>query len=174
MSWANLDDQAHGHPKVRKLQRRPGGLEAFGVWTWCLSWCRAFSPTEGTIDTEEIGCQWNLETDRVTELVELLITVKLVDVIDDEGFISYRIHDWHDWQWTFQQRGGKARAATARRIGGRFAPADDQLDQQAGGAGNRAGDQLATPHPTSPHPTSARAGATDGLTEFRRRVPRPS
>jgi hypothetical protein len=151
MSWANLDDRLHAHPKVRRLQRIPfAGAEAFGIWAWCLSWCRAYSPTEGRVTVEDVAIDWHADPEHMAEVFELLALVKLVDLV--EG--GYVIHDWTDWQLDGNLRqvlAGKARAASAVRVGGRFAPNPDQPDQRAGEpVTSRATPLHATPHRTSP------------------------
>lgn len=130
MSWAALDDRLHSHPKVVKLMRMGApGLEAFGVWTWFLSWCRAYSPDDGKIDLEVAADYWGFNHDRMADLFARLVKVGLVDQLVDEDFgvepQGHSIHDWHDWQFTNQQRGGQMRAANAKRDKGRFAKADE-------------------------------------------------
>lgn len=130
MSWANLDDRLHSHPKVRKLQRVPyQGMAAFGLWCWCLSWCRAFAPKTGLIDAEALALDWHADQAFVEDLLNLLVLTRLLDVIvseHDGDPIGFQIHDWIDWQITAtdeaRRRGGLKRAATADRSSGRFAP----------------------------------------------------
>ncbi len=165
MSWANIDDRFHSHPKVRKLQRLgTPGAEALGIWAWCLSWCRAYSPDEGRVTVEEVSDAWNAEEDHIAEVFKLLLRVRLVD---EELFGTYLIHDWADWQLGGAERqaaAGKARAATAERDEhGRFLPLGaSRLDQQSSSSGKQgqAGDQPghATPLPSNPA-TPADAGA---------------
>jgi len=154
MSWANLDDRLHAHPKVRKLQRIPfAGAEALGIWTWCLSWCRAYSPTEGRVSVADVAVDWNADPEHMAEVFALLASVRLVDV-EASGPAEYLIHDWCDWQLDQQARAGMARARTAQRGGnGRFLPsALDKLDT----ALEEAGHQPATPLHASPLHASPR------------------
>lgn len=147
MSWANLDDRLHGHPKVRRLQRIPfAGAEAFGIWTWCLSWARAYSPLEGRLSVQDVACDWNADPEHMAEVFETLRTVGLVDLLMDSPIVNpdaYVIHDWADWQLSAQQRGGLHASAAAGRnpLTGRFgagdqpAPAGDQPGSAGGPAG---------------------------------------
>jgi hypothetical protein len=126
MSWANLDDRLHAHPKVRRLQRIPfAGAEAFGVWAWCLSWARAYSPLAGRLAVADVAFDWNADSEHIAEVFETLRGVGLVDGTDDPTV--YVIHDWADWQLDgkmHQVLAGQARAAAATRSpAGTFQPA---------------------------------------------------
>ena len=155
MSWANLDDRLHAHPKVRRLQRIPfAGAEAFGIWCWCLSWCRSFRPNDGALDPEDVAADWGCDSEHMAEIFALLVDLKLVDCRDG----AYAIHDWADWQLSGQQRGGIHRAETAVREGGRFiagdqpGPASPAIEElvEAGPPGGRTSPRLSTPLRTSP------------------------
>jgi hypothetical protein len=151
MSWANLDDRLHAHPKVQELRTIPiEGMMAFGLWTWALSWCRAYSPSDGVVSVKAAALSWNADPEMIRQLVDVLVQVGLAERDDRDG-PAWSIHDWDDWQIgasdEWHKAGGRARAATARRVGGRFAPAD----QQAGSAGTSMATPLhATPLRTSP------------------------
>ena len=162
MSWANLDDQLHAHPKVRRLQRIPfAGPEAFGIWTWCLSWCRAYAPNTGRVHVADVALDWNADGDHMADVFALLKTVGLVDGTDEPS--EYVIHDWMDWQHDQHQRAGKARAASAVRDGdGRFATS--ALEPLAN-AGRPAGH--ATPHQSPPHHARTRATSQSGTGTLR-------
>ena len=163
MSWANLDDRLHAHPKVRRLQRIPfAGAEAFGIWAWCLSWCRSYTPETGRILVENVALDWGADPEHFAQVFDFLASVQLVDAAEEGVYV---IHDWDDWQLgsseEWHKAGGRARAATARRVGGRFAPAD----QQAGSAGT----SMATPLHASPlHASPA------GESDFKKKVARPT
>jgi len=136
MSWANLDDRLHAHPKVRKLQRIPfAGAEAFGIWTWCLSWCRSFRPDDGLVVIEDVALDWNADKIHMAEVFDLLLSVGLVDAVEPGKVV---IHDWADWQMTQQVRAGKARADGAVRGGnGRFLPSALAAVVDAGRSGGQ-------------------------------------
>jgi hypothetical protein len=181
VSWANLDDRLHGHPKVRKLQRLGAtGREAFGVWAWCLSWCRAYAPVDGKVTSDVVADAWHMTDEEAAEVFRVLLRVGLVD---EELFGTYLIHDWADWQLDGQQRqsaAGKARAEKADRdAGGRFLPLaavqPDASSDKLVKAGNQPGH--ATPRRTSPNPASpgrARGGQPARIdSELRRLAPWP-
>ena len=151
MSWANLDDRLHAHPKVRRLQRIPfAGAEAFGIWSWCLSWCRAYHPLDGAVVLEDVADSWNCDTEHMAEVFALLVDVRLLDCADEH----FAIHDWPDWQLDgkmHQILAGQARAASAARTPtGTFQPAGPastspvELDQ-AGIQPGRTSPRLSTP-----------------------------
>jgi len=165
VSWANLDDRLHAHPKIRRLQRVPfAGAEALGIWTWCLSWCRAYAPTTGKVSLETVALDWNMDTLHMTEVFGLLC---LVGLVDEEASHSgeYLIHDWTDWQLNQHAVAGKARAASADRTpGGQFAPRTASALEPMASAGS----QRATPlHSIPNHATPARARDADGFEAVR-------
>jgi hypothetical protein len=184
VSWAALDDNFHSHPKVRKLQRIPfAGAEALGIWAWCLSWCRAYSPVTGRITTEAVADAWNADELHVEEVFELLLRVRLVDEVPikaGDPVTCYLIHDWPDWQNTGQRKAGLARAASASRVGGRFARNGSSEHKQPSSLDRlvKAGNQ---PVPTQPS-IGVRVGRGEVVGEgpsrenglsFRERVPEP-
>ena len=141
MSWANLDDRLHAHPKVQELQAIPvEGMMAFGLWSWALSWCRAYSPDEGVIPVRAAARAWNAEPEQIRQLVDRLVEVEMAER-DDRDAPTWAIHDWSDWQLDGRMRqsiAGKARAATAAR-----SPAGTYLVE----AGAEAGSQLSASSP---------------------------
>lgn len=132
MSWAALDDRFHGHPKVRRLQRVPiAGAEAIGIWVWCLSWCRAYAPTTGRVSVSSVALDWGADAGHIADLFSLLAEVRLVDPVDADPE-AYDIHDWADWQMSYQQRGGKnAFAKVDRGEAGQFVSREPDAGQRA-------------------------------------------
>ena len=176
MSWANLDDRLHAHPKVRRLQRIPfAGAEAFGIWCWCLSWCRAFRPNDGALDPDDVAADWGCDPAHMAEVFGLLEGVRLVDHVDG----TWAIHDWCDWQLSPQQRGGIHAAAQADRVGGRFSardrltPADDQLPPprtdpvSAGSPAGRTSPRLSSPRLSEPGKTVEEIRSLEVATGYR-------
>jgi len=142
MSWANLDDRLHAHPKVQELQAIPvEGMMAFGLWSWALSWCRAYSPDEGVIPVKAAARAWNADPEQIRQLVDRLVEVEMAER-DDREDPTWAIHDWCDWQLSPQQRGGlSASRASARNDHGRFSRSAGDQPVIAGGP---AGDQPVT------------------------------
>jgi hypothetical protein len=181
MSWANLDDRLHAHPKVRRLQRIPfAGAEAFGIWCWCLSWARAYSPLEGRLSVQDVACDWNADPEHIAEVFATLHGVGLVDMTGDEipDPEHWVIHDWADWQLDgrlHQVIAGQTRAATATRTAaGTFQPAgelvtsSDKLDQ-AGDQPGRTSPVLSTPRLSTRAP-ARETPSKDGFEEVRATV----
>lgn len=167
MSWANLDDRLHAHPKVQELQTIPvEGIMAFGLWTWALSWCRAYSPDAGIIPVKAAALAWRSDPEQIRQLVDRLVSVEMAERADREA-PTWTIHDWCDWQLSPQQRGGLSASRKASRTEqGRFgAPAGYQPD----GAGTPAEHRLS---PAVSEPVSA--GSPAGRTSPRLSSPRLS
>ena len=176
VSWANLDDRLHAHPKVRRLQRIPfSGAEAFGIWCWCLSWCRSFRPTDGLLSVADVAADWGCDPEHMSQVFDLLLSVRLVDELDGDPD-AYVIHDWTDWQLTAQQRGGLHGSVRAARdpLTGRFGPAGDQSGRDGQPHGSPTGRTTplhATPNRTSP---AGERVASDQESDFRQKVRAPS
>jgi hypothetical protein len=169
VSWGALDDRLHGHPKVRRLQRIPfAGAEAFGIWCWCISWCRAYAPLTGRVSVENVAVDWGADAEHFAEVFALLAMVGLVDPVEGDPD-GYDIHDWDDWQLSPEQRGGKIASAKAERTaGGQFAKPEHRLPPAigtAGAAGDSRSDSRSTgwspPHPAPPIPASPRQPARE-------------
>lgn len=167
MSWANLDDRLHAHPKVQELQTCPAeGMMAFGLWAWALSWCRAYSPEEGIIPVKAAALAWRADPEMIRQLVDRLVEVDMAERTDRDA-PTWAIHDWRDWQLTPQQRGGLAASQKATRgEHGRFSP---PAGDQPVPAGRPAEDQLP---PAIGQPVSA--GSPAGHASPRHSSPRLS
>ena len=172
MSWANLDDSLHAHPKVRRLQRIPfAGAEAFGIWCWCLSWCRSFRPNDGVLELEDVAADWGCDPEHIGAVFALLVSVNLIYISDGH----YAIHDWAYWQLSWLQLGGIHRAATAVREGGRFiagdqpSPASPAIGElvKGGPPAGRTTPRLSTPLRTTPELV---VPSNDGFEEVRTTV----
>jgi hypothetical protein len=157
LSWVRVDDQFPDHPKLMRLGK--DRLAGMGLWVVGLCYCARFL-TDGYIPA--MALPWGSR-----RIATLLVSVGLWDVEGD----GYRIHDYHEYQPTkaavLEKRaellagkvaGGKARAASAGRDGGRFAPADHQQTTSS-----PAGDELVGPHQqtTSPIPIPSKQVLTN-------------
>ena len=150
MSWANLDDRLHAHPKVQELQAVPvEGMMAFGLWAWALSWCRSYSPDEGVIPVKAAARAWNADPEQIRQLVDRLVEVEMAERGERDD-ATWAIHDWCDWQLSPQQRGGLSASRKATRTDhGRFGP---PAGAQPDTAGPPANDRLS---PAISQPVSA-------------------
>lgn len=88
MSWAKIDDQLHGHPKLAKLGTLM--LPCLGLYTLSLSWTAAYL-TEGVISLDQANRLAGIES---KSLMDKLVSSGLLDVVD---VATYRIHDYLDY-----------------------------------------------------------------------------
>jgi hypothetical protein len=84
MAYFLVDDQYHGHPKVRRAS-----LEAVGLWTVAGSHCRAYK-SEGFVPTWFVA-GWP----KGKQLATKLVAAGLWSRDHHEGEDGYRFHDWH-------------------------------------------------------------------------------
>ena len=85
MTFFNIDDQAHSHPKFRKA-----GLAAVGLWTMAGSWSQAHKQ-EGFVP-DWFVISWPRGTKLATELVH----AGLWDRGQRDALAGYQFHDWLD------------------------------------------------------------------------------
>ena len=154
MSWANLDDRLHAHPKVQELQAVPvEGMMAFGLWAWALSWCRSYSPDEGVIPVKAAARAWNADPEQIRQLVDRLVEVEMAERGERDD-ATWAIHDWCDWQLSPQQRGGLSASRKASRTDhGRFGPPAGDQPVSAGPPAGHASPRLSTPRLSEPAKT---------------------
>ena len=84
MAYFLVDDQYHGHPKVRRAT-----LEAVGLWTVAGSHCRAYK-SEGFVP-EWFVAGWP----KGKQLATKLVNAGLWKRDHQDGEDGYRFHDWH-------------------------------------------------------------------------------
>lgn len=144
MSWGRIDDDLHSHPKIVGLANRHDPLN---VWVRLNSWCRKHSPT-GVVP------QRVADLNATRKCIARLVASGLWEVVEN----GFRFHDFEhygpkeerDPVWIEKNRaGGLARAATAIRIAGRFAPA---TAGDAGASVASAADQPNQPPDPDPDP----------------------
>ncbi len=172
MSWARLDDNFADHPKIVGL-----GDRAFRLHVAAILWsCRFATDGDVTAGLRTLAAALGASDEHVAELVAARVwerhgaRVLIHDFLDfnlSRADVEARAGKSHE----ARVAGGRARASTARRVGGRFASRDDQ---QA--TSNVAGDELVPAHQPrprprprpdpdprpSPHPQSAQAREDDG------------
>lgn len=84
MTFFNVDDQFHSHPK-----RRTAGWAAIGLWTTAGSWCRAYK-RDGFVPADLVD-EW-----KAKRYAEQLVKAGLWFVSVDRGEPGYQFHDWLD------------------------------------------------------------------------------
>lgn len=135
MAWARIDDQFPDHPKV--VQAGPLGL-AMAVAGICYA---SQYLTDGFIPRAKV--RRLIDVDNALEIADTLVKVGLWEEIAD----GYQIHDYLEYnpsaedvretreaQRAAKVAGGQARAATAKRDGGRFIKKEPAENQQAAGS----------------------------------------
>lgn len=168
MGWVWLDDKFPDHPKLLKA-----GPVAAWLFVRTICWANQHL-TDGFVPFEAIRSMQGMGSTKV------LLKVGLFDPADG----GVRIHDYLEYQRSradadrqreLASEGGKKRAASGRRIGGRFAPAGAPAgDQQTAGgdtSGSTSGVLVSSPavapavvQPTpTPTPTGVRTVPTEPL-----------
>lgn len=168
MPWARLDDTFPFHPKVQDTLDDPQGLAAIGLWTLALA--RSYQAAVNrplVLAREARRLTGGLDPD---PLAAILVANGLWEP-DPQGWV---IHDWADFRPPFDSHeakvlGGQARAATAPRQGGKFAPGKvvDNLGKSPAGTSSTSspGTSNAGPaehqqhqhNPSRPDPISSRS-----------------
>ena len=104
MTWGRMDDKFHRNRKVRELRQSKAGREALGVWVFWWSWCLDDPELLGVIPMSELP-----SADQ--KAAKMLVAVGLWDESEVGG---YRIHDFHSYNPTKDQREAKLLADRAR------------------------------------------------------------
>lgn len=103
MPWGRFSDKIHRWREVRTLRRMRGGMEAFGTWSYWLSWCLDDPDLTGVVPSIELG-----STEE--KLAERLVEVGLWERTED-GF--YIVH-WPEIAPTSAQVEAKRKADRER------------------------------------------------------------
>jgi len=170
MTWARLDDQFYNHPKVAKLGDML--LPAVGLHALALCYCNAYL-TDGFIPKDQIP--------RLTGDVTLLLPggtpwVLVNDLLDaglwEKAEGGYQIHDFLDYnpsrvevlkereaRHEIRVAGGRARAASAKREGGRYVSKQHQQPTSRRTSRKPAAHQQAPQQETTRSPAPAPAPA---------------
>jgi hypothetical protein len=161
--YKRLMDDFSRSPKVQRLLARYGidGVVAIGYWTLVL--CETQT---GDVDAETLLARF--PTLDPGKLAPMLVEVGLWDELTPS---SWAFHDFPDYQPNRvnrfrSERGGKARAATAERVGGRFAPkgatsAHQRSTPALTSAPHQRSDQRSTSAPRSEGPALTSAHQPD-------------
>jgi hypothetical protein len=88
MTWTKLDDNFHGHPKVRRAWRNP---IAFGLHVLALNYC-ACHDLDGKVPAEFTEDQVPSQSDRAGA-IEHLVACGLWK----PNGSGWQIHDYHDY-----------------------------------------------------------------------------
>jgi hypothetical protein len=157
MTWAKVDDMLWAHRKVRRA-----GLEAMGLWSIALSYCRAQNP-DGSLsseDLEHIASVIGVKLTRCLTLAAKLVEAKLWAQTDT----GWAFHDWHNYQVSLaysqaQSAKGK-RGAEARWGGARDGPANGTCHSPAiGKADGRGANGKTMASESEGDPKEIRSGA---------------
>lgn len=113
MTFAQLDNRFHDHPKVLALLEHDDGLAAIGLWTLVLTWCHSHADPYRPEEAGLIPASLPRRLGGSSELAQLLVGVGLWDATID----GWLIHDFGERQdlvgW--QRRTDKARRAVQTR-----------------------------------------------------------
>lgn len=174
MPWVAIDDRFPQHPKVKRLARE---IRAAACWLFVSALCYSNAEgTDGQLQHDDVFDLYTLGDHDPIKLAEALVRVRLWEKTPD----GFAVHDYADYQLTAaavhtnrvsqhaaKVAAGKARAAIAQRIGGRFvSPADhQQTHQQTIPAGDCAGENATSRPEEKPQvSTSSHQQATSRAT----------
>lgn len=87
MTFFNVDDQFHSHPKARRA-----GLAAIGLWTVAGAWSQAYKQ-QGFVPEYEVAA-WP----QGKRLAGQLVTAGLWEPAEKDGEKGWLFHDWLDIQ----------------------------------------------------------------------------
>lgn len=103
MSWAKIDDRANEHKKQLRA-----GAEACWMWTCGLMYANRQDARDGFIPEDAIFLFYRFTNP--SELATKLVEVGLWDKV--EG--GYKVHDFHDWNQSKEEREAELAAARER------------------------------------------------------------
>ena len=153
MPWFKVDDQFHGHPKVRGLD-----MASRGLWVTAGSWCASYL-TDGVISERDVKALGGTRRQ-----AEKLVAAGLWRLVDDApGARRYAFHDWAEFQPTRAEttakrrrdaeRKAEARAAKAAKQGNVDNVRSDTSRTSARSPLYQGNAESALPDPTRPDPT---------------------
>lgn len=116
MPWFKVDDQFHGHPKVRGLD-----MASRGLWVTAGSWCASYL-TDGVISERDVKALGGTKRQ-----AEKLVAAGLWALVDDApGARRYAFHDWAEFQPTRAETTARRRRDAERKADARAAKAAKQ------------------------------------------------
>lgn len=152
MPWFKVDDQFHGHPKVRGLD-----MASRGLWVTAGSWCASYL-TDGVISERDVKALGGTRRQ-----AEKLVSAGLWALVDaSPGARRYAFHDWAEFQPTRAdtlakrqrdaERKAEARAAKAAKQGNVDNVRSDTSRTSARSPLYQGNAESALPDPTRPDP----------------------
>ncbi len=159
MAWAKLDDQLHGHPKIKAAWR--ASRPAVGLHLLAMSYCAAYG-TEGFVPRDFVEEKLPDATERVTALSALTTVPAMArSALWNETDGGWQIHDWAEYNGDAETRqrlraakSKAGRAGAAARWGRRHA------DSRPMAGAN--GESIAPSPSPIPIPSSSRGGGPGG------------
>lgn len=153
MPWFKVDDQFHGHPKVRGLD-----MASRGLWVTAGSWCASYL-TDGVISERDVKALGGTRRQ-----AEKLVSAGLWSLVDaSPGARRYAFHDWAEFQPTRAdtlakrqrdaERKAEARAAKAAKQGNVDNVRSDTSRTSARSPLYQGNAESALPDPSRPDPT---------------------
>lgn len=131
MAFFNVDDQLHGHPKVRAA-----GLHAFGLWTVAGSHCRGYK-SDGFVPAWFVG-QWPSGKKLAARLVDAGLWHTdghdCQECPQPEEKDGYVFHDWLDINTSaedVEKQREQQRKRQQKRRAKLYALRDDEDEQHA-------------------------------------------
>lgn len=116
MTWFKVDDQFHGHPKVRGLD-----MASRGLWVTAGSWCASYL-TDGVISERDVKALGGTRRQ-----AEKLVSAGLWSLVDaSPGARRYAFHDWAEFQPTRAETTAKRQRDAERKADARAAKAAKQ------------------------------------------------
>lgn len=155
MPWFKVDDQFHGHPKVRGLD-----MASRGLWVTAGSWCASYL-TDGVISERDVKALGGTRRQ-----AEKLVAAGLWALVDaSPGARRYAFHDWAEFQPTRADTLAKRQRDADRKADARAAKAAKQgivdnvrADTSRTSARSplyQGNAESALPDPTRPDPTNS-------------------
>lgn len=161
MTRSTFDDNILSHPKFVKA-----GEDAASLWIRSVIYCNRHD-TDGLVEADVVPAFTSKPPKIVAALVERLVRFRLWDVV--EG--GWRVHDFHDWNWTAEQREAHRREVSAKRSAAGKAGNAKRWESRNGSHDSPACDDNAIANGSQ---TDRKAVASDRNTESQTHRPSPS